>query len=761
MKKIDFFKQRAIYIILGITVLITLFCIVKIIKPNRQYFYNGETRINSGEEEYSTIIYDQIALLSGVYDVVLEYQTDSDMKNRCTVEDGTVFTNGLLTNGEHLHQHLNNTDYRMWLFESTEAIQVCIVYGGEGSVVTGDLTIKETDALWTFVLTVVWSIAFLIVVLLALGKYDRTVGVEQEKKNVMFVLFAIVLIASLPYLQGGCMLGADLVYHLHRIEGVKDGILSGQFPLRIEPSWLFDHGYANSVFYCNTLLYFPAILRLLGFTVTESYNMYCIALNIATACISYFCFSKIFKNRYIGLLCSALYTLSVFRIYKLVITAAVGEGSAVTFMPLVFYGLYRAFSEDVRDKRYKTVWIPIAAGYAGLIQTHVLSCEITAFLTIIVCLAFFKKIFVKETFWELAKGALSAIAMSFWYLIPFLDYYMNEDMHIRHVSARTIQDRGLYLPQLFFHWWKLGDNALSGDLGMVESHAMGAGLILGIGFVVFFILWFSGKLKQKGEKTLALGRVSWLLGGMLMLMSLNIFPWDWIQHRSEVTASLVSSIQFPNRFLGWGTVFLVAVIGCILWYFKKNEKKWYYYLSVILILVGITTSSVYLVDFVDRDKSYIYMYNEEGMGFGYISGAEYLVEGTEQELLEFSIPTTSENVEISGYGKEYLYMWAACVNRGTKDEYVEFPLLHYTGYRAYITETGEELLTEKGNNNLVRVKLPAGFDGEIEVKFVSPIHWRISEAVTYVWWVFAGAMCLRKLCGNQKRKREKELCVKQ
>lgn len=106
-------------------------------------------------------------------------------------------------------------------------------------------------------------------------------------------------------------------------------------------------------------------------------------------------------------------------------------------------------------------------------------------------------------------------------------------------------------------------------------------------------------------------------------------------------------------------------------------------------------------------------------------------------------------------------MWAACVNRGTKDEYVEFPLLHYTGYRAYITETGEELLTEKGNNNLVRVKLPAGFDGEIEVKFVSPIHWRISEAVTYVWWVFAGAMCLRKLCGNQKRKREKELCVKQ
>ena len=192
------------------------------------------------------------------------------------------------------------------------------------------------------------------------------------------------------------------------IEGVKDGLLSGQFPVRLEPEWVNGHGYANGVLYCNALFLFPALLRLLGFTVTASYNMFGIALNVATALIAYYCFAKIFKNHYIGLFCSGLYTLSVFRIYRLMIVTAVGEGSALTFLPLILYGLYRVFTENPREKSYRTAWLPIAFGYAGIMQTHVLTCEITAFLTIIVCLVFIKKIFCLPTFLELAKGAAGA-----------------------------------------------------------------------------------------------------------------------------------------------------------------------------------------------------------------------------------------------------------------------------------------------------------------------------------------------------------------
>ncbi len=746
-------KQKKIYFILGVAVLLSILCVARMLMPKQEYLFCDEYYFTEGVPEPTAVIYDQIALPPGVYDVVLEYDTNTSMKNLCYLEDSTVYTGALLTNGENLHEHLNSTDFSMWLFENTEALQMKILYGGEGMLVTGNLTFYETNALWTLILTITWSIAIALCGVFAFFKYDKIIGVDKEKKSIVFALLCIILLASIPYLQNANMTGGDLGYHLMRIEGIKDGLKSGQFPLRIEPEWLFGHGYANAIFYCSTLLYFPAVLRLLGFTVMTSYNLYCIALNIATAWIAYYCFSKIFKDRYIGLLCGGLYTLSIVRIYNMCFRAAVGEFSALTFMPLVLYGLYRAFTEDIHSKSYKNIWIPITVGYAGLIQTHVLTCEITAFLTIIICVVMIKRVFVKETFCVLAKGALGAALASCWYLVPFLDYYLNENLHIQYVSGRTIQERGLYPAQVFFHWWKLGDNVLTNYEGMVDSHAMGVGLIFGIGLGIFFIFWFVGKWRNVRENVMRLAKLSWMLGSMLILLSLSVFPWDKIQRTNSVLASLVSSIQFPNRFLGWSTVFLIVVIGSLLWYFRYNNKMWYYYLGVIVILLSIFTSGVYLTDYVCRDKQYVSIYNEEGMGFGYVSGGEYLIEGTNVAALDFGVPAFSENVEVITYDKEYLHMQVACSNYGGEAEYVELPLLHYKGYRAYVVQTGEELATVKGSNNVVRVYLPEGFDGEIEVKFVSPLHWRISEVITYMWWICIGVTVLKWRIRKEKREK--------
>lgn len=416
--------------------------------------------------------------------------------------------------------------------------------------------------------------------------------------------------------------------------------MAGYFPVRLEPQWVHGHGYANGIFYCGTLLLFPALLRIIGFPVTFSYNCYCIALNIATVLIAYYSFSRIFRDKYIGVVGSALYTLSVFRIFKLVISSAVGEGSAVTFMPLVIYGFWRVFAGDKYDKAYRNSWVPLTIGYAGLLQTHVLSCEITAFLTIIVCLVFIKKIFCRETFWELCKGAMGALVLSLWFLVPFLDYYLREDLHIKHVWARTIQERGLYPTQLMFNWWSFGDNYA------------GVGFILMLGFLVFGVLWFSGRLVNLNPSVRKLGKTAWLLGGLLMLMSLEIFPWDAIQRTGHLAASLVSSLQFPNRFLGWGCAFLVLLCCLCLLYFKERKQKVLYFAGLLCVLAGIFTSGMYLDDHVVRDHFQLLLYNEGGMGYGYISGAEYLVQGTEEDRLLYRAPIVSEGISIEDYERE-------------------------------------------------------------------------------------------------------------
>ena len=70
-----------------------------------------------------------------------------------------------------------------------------------------------------------------------------------------------------------------------------------------------------------------------------------------------------------------------------------------------------------------------------------------------------------------------------------------------------------------------------------------------------------------------------------------------------------------------------------------------------------------------------------------------------------------------------------CENTGSEEGYIDLPLLLYKGYQAR-SDTGEKLQICYGDNYLVRVVLPPGYSGGVDVRFVSPWYWRISELVT-------------------------------
>lgn len=732
IRELKLWRKRPFYVSGGVFLLLIFLCAVRMMLPCKEYDYEGSYNFLGTGEHSSVTVYEGISLPPGVYRVELTYDTEKDLEALCNVADGTVMPGGLRTNGEHLYSALGKTGFCVWLYEKTDGLQVQVDHSGNGALTTGNLKIIETKQLWTMLLTGILFVWLVFGVSYTFYYYDKAYRISYETKNVIFFVGVISLIASVPYLCGYTITGADLTYHLQRIEGVKDGLLGGQFPVRIEPRWLYDHGYADAVFYCNALLYFPALLRMLGFTIMTSYNIYCIALNIATAGIACYCFGRIFRNMQIGIICSALHTLSIFRIYKLLITSAVGEGSAVTFMPLVIYGLYRIFTEDIEKPEYKSAWVPLMAGYAGLVQTHVLTCEITALATILFCILNLRKVFRKSTLLELVKGAAATILVSLWYLVPFLDYYIAQDVHIRHVSARTIQDRGLYLAHLLLHFWKTGSNTPMAGVGMKSSHPVGIGLVLMIVLFLFLILWFSGHFTGKKEVKVSFAKQTAVVGMALLLMSLNIFPWDKIQNTGAVAAALVSSLQFPNRFLGWGTVCLVFVFGFCLWHFERKNNR-YYLMLLAVALFGVTTSDMYLLDYVNGSQHYFTLYNEESMGFGYISGAEYLVEGTDGEALTYADAAAGGGVEIQSCEKGALWAEIQCVNHQNEEGYIDVPLLLYKGYQAVHVETGEQMKLVPGENHVIRVRIPADFYGSIRVRFRSPIYWRISE------WISAGA----------------------
>lgn len=728
IRELNLKKEKPICIISAIFLVLILFLAVQILLPCDEYEFEGKHSFETGSVAGVTV-YENISLHPGVYLINLEYETDTDLKAYCTVVDGTVFTGGLLTNGDYFYSALGSTNFAVWLFEGTKDLRVVIDFNGVGSLTTGKLIITETNQLWTLLLTIVVFAWLVISALLVFRYYDKKYSVSKEKKHTFFCVTVIGLIASIPYLYGYNYAGIDLTYHLQRIEGVKNGLLGGQFPVRIEPQWLFGYGYACAIFYCDLFLYFPAILRLLGFTVSNAYNIYCIALNLVTAWISYYCFWKMFGKRSVGIVCSALYTLSVYRFYKLLITSATGEGSGITFLPLVLYGLYRIFSEDPQDKKYKTAWIPVMIGYAGLFQSHVLSSEVTAVVTIIFCLIYIRKIFCKNTFIELLKAAGMAILVGLWFLVPIFDYYFTEDMHINNITAREIQSRGGYLAHQVFHFWHKGNSIPLGDNGMQYSYPEGVGMVLILVWAVFLILWFSGAFRKFEDARLTFGKVTASVGGLLLFMSLNIFPWDWIQYSNPIMEALVGSLEFPHRFLGWATVCMVAVFGYCMCYLEKLDKRFLGVLVAVAVF-GVTTSSMYMLDDAGLEQDYYELYNPEGMGVGFISDGEFLVEGTDASLLTYTSAEAGAGVEISDYEKSYLNVSLRCENQTGMDSYVKLPLLLYKGYRAVVAQTGQKLQVFAGDNQELCVLIPAGFSGELQVGFVSPFYWRLAELVS-------------------------------
>ena len=733
------------YAILGLLVLLMAGCIIRIAMPNREWNYTGSYTFAEGESCTEEPVFEHILLGTGVYRVELSYECTGDAIAVCNVKDGTAYKGGLLCNGEHLYSALGHTSYDFWLYEPTEELMVTIDYSGQEKLTTGNLRIVETNLLWTRYLVILAAAALLVLATMWLERREAVKGRNEQRRQILFGIGVIAFFASIPYFYDGMVSGADLTYHLHRIEGVKDGLLTGQFPVRLEPRWVFDHGYANGIFYCNLLLYFPAFLRMAGFTVTESYLLYCIALNFATVVIAWYSFGKMFRDDVVGLACSGLYTLSIFRVYRLLGTGAVGEGSAFTFFPLVLYGIYLVFEGKKEEREFRNSWIVLGIGYAGLVQTHVLSCEIAALMTVLLCLVYLPKLFEKERFLKCVQGAFFALGLSLWYLVPFLDYFFTQDVKIRHASARTIQERGVTFVQELQTFWNFHDTAASTTERMQYTHPVGPGLFLIAGVFLLLLLLFLEVIPRGKETEKSFAIRSAGLGCLALWMATDTFPWDALQTTSQTAATLVSSLQFPYRFIGWGMTFLIVVVGYLLSFFRKNQKM-LYRMGLVIVMTAVATSYVYLIDAEDESTGAIHLYNRESMGFGYISGEEYLIYGTDSSALSFAKPKADEGIRISEYEKKGLRATFICENSLDTQGTVKLPVLLYKGYNAS-GDGGEPLEIIDDGSHLLGVSVPAEYSGRITVKFTEPWYWRAAELITLTVVVaFVAGMVYKRRC---------------
>lgn len=676
----------------------------------------------------------------GVYEITINYQTDC-LNCYLTVSGDNANYNSILMDDFVLNPLLNSQKFTVWLNKDIRNFAVSVMYDGTEGLLVENITICETISgrIWKVLTTLFICICVNMILFLFYRAY--TGRLSKETVTMAFIFTGIILMASYPLFTTFLVEGDDIVFHLLRIEGIKDGLLAGQFPVRIHPTQFRGYGYANSIFYAELFLYIPAVLRLCGMTLQNSYKILLLLFNIATTILSYKCFNGIVKNKKIALVCCAVYVLAPYRLTNMYVRSALGELCAMTFWPVIALGLYRLFTVDVTSKEYKKTWIYLTIGYTGVIQTHLLSCEIVAAVSVIICLILFRYVIRKNTILELIKFFTATVLLNTFFLIPFLDYMIRGGILIvdqGSLQTKAIQGNGIYPAQLF-NLFVNGSGMAYGHavneykiLGMYEEMGttIGVALLLALGGFLYLCLVYYKQIKQ--EKLFVTAFLMSIAGILSLYMSTNLFPWDTLCRN---LGSLVYNLQFPWRMLSVGTLFLTVLLGCTLVMMKKTcGEKAYQVFLVIVLATSVITAEFMLYDRLNTSKG-IYVY--DGVSFankGSGSLNEYIPSETNVGLLNVYTPLATDNLSLTDYQKSYTNITFSVQETKQKQGNVTVPLLYYAGYEAK-DDRGNLLVLTKDDNGIMNVVVPAGFDGTITIRYAGFWYWRVAEIVSVVSFV--------------------------
>lgn len=571
---------------------------------------------------------------------------------------------------------------------------------------------------------------------------------QLQKKGIYILYILLIFVTLIPIMNDFLIRGHDIYFHLMRIEGLAKGLKCGQFPVKIQPVWYGDFGYAVSAFYGDLFVYVAAGLRLLGFSLQNAYKGYLICCNIGTVLISGYCFTGIFKNKYIGLFGSSLYSLSVYRLVNLYTRGAMGEYTGMMLLPLLMYACVLLLDKERNAIKLKKGAVLLGAGMAGILQCHILTAEIASIMLALIMLIFIRRVLHKEVIIAGIKAIGIAVGLSAWFIVPFLDYMLNGKFNINTVdnSELLIQRQGVFLSQVF----ALFDNAIGQSLdlnsGTDGDFAQGAGLGLSASLLIFAVIFLHEIIKKRSEfkfEQWKMPLTAAFIGFAAIFMSTLYFPWDGICSLGSLFRYIVVKIQFPWRLTGIATLAL-SLLWCsmVSHTYLKVGKKRAIVISIAVLAIMLLAAAHFMTDLSERGER-IEVRSTNDMDSYVGSGEEYLPVGTVPEELKNEDLNNGEGIDdgiingivISEYKKAGTNVRLHCENSSDADKILEIPLLYYDGYKAIATDIkGDrcELNIYEGNNGVVSIVIPGQSVYSIKIGFYEKWYWRIAEIVSLI-----------------------------
>ncbi|MBR3683854.1 MAG: hypothetical protein IKL78_03145 [Lachnospiraceae bacterium] len=629
---------------------------------------------------------DTYALPKGEYTFGLEYQSGSGN------DTFTIWTNHEELATYTLDPSIRYQTFRFSLDKDTEEVKFTFNYGGKGTCTLTNYTLTADNGFYQDVYLYIGLVILGFVAFYGYAFYckKKNYRMEVKAKQTHIILLLVSFAASLPLMTTELSWGDDIAYHLVRIEGIKDGLRDGQFPVMIYPEGMDGHGYLNAM-YPNLFLYIPAVLRLMGVSIVNSYKALLILSNVATVYLTYYAIRSITKERKTAILAATVYALAPYHFTNLYARAALGEALAMAFLPLMIAGLYHVI---IGQKKY---WWMLAIGLTGLLESHILSAFLGILLCVIAGIIYIVPLCREKRIFTILKAAGLTILLNLGFIVPFLYYYMNGNLYDQALGWSSFYEYSIYFSEIL------------GNAANNHYRAMTLGVPVAI-MLILSIVYLVEKKKREDANESGFLLLLTVVTGIVLFMTtchfagkdlLSIAPFNFF----------LKNVQFPWRLLGIVTA-LGILIGSIAMAKSALLTQHKNIITIVLMVVVLLASTQsYSENMPYPVHTDTYTSGHESKVIGIQKGENTIVYPwewrpagmTDSVVSIHDILVPDSAVEILSHERSGTKTTVTYRN-SEEDMFMLLPITYYYGYEI-VDEKGNEVPFEMSSTGLIQLDL--------------------------------------------------------
>ena len=550
---------------------------------------------------------------------------------------------------------------------------------------------------------------------------------EKSKKYLEKVYIVIAILLTL-FILGKVIIDSNICgtndgyLHLIKIMGVNEIIKQGQFPPIIDAG--FCNGYAINLFYNPLTTYISLICGLIVNNFALGIKIMLIIMMFLAIIFMYMFLKNVTKKTGVAIAGAIFYITNPYYLSNIFIRGAIGESAALTFLPLLFLGLYNLFNGD-RKKHY---FITIAA--TGLILAHNITTLYAAIISGIYVLINFRKLKEKDVLIKILTNILFIIGMSLFFIYPlilhrFSGEYVIFDSDLMRTNGARVASSVITFKELFT---EIPSQAVIFRLNIIQV-------------VLFVLSIFCYRFIDKKDRKIYLSFIIFAILSVILCMTKNIW---------KIAPDILCNIQFPWRLLGFSGFFISTIAGINLFIilkkiFKNKEN------GLIFIIIPIALLSLlyaYSLDYKDYtvkkdDNESIEFINNNINNIVYMNiNREYMPSKTYKALSQNPERVDGESIFIikgdanieSANKNELVYnITLTDIKENTS---IEVPFLFYKGYNAYIEndKNGKrDIDVKESDYGFLKIDIPKEYEnGMIKVEYKTPTSYYIAYIISFV-----------------------------